>query len=158
MSYSIDPAGKLKIIGLEGGANGLTVTAQFNPKEISVDRSIPWQKQKKKGPADLEFTGGDPKTMSFELMFDGFETGQPVQVEIEKLHKLSDMDTSLKRPPKVKVIWGSEGGAGMIPKFECVIESVAVKYTMFDGNGVAVRATANIKVKEAGNLAVGKPQ
>ena len=30
--------GKLTIVGVEGAASSVTVEAQFNPKEISVDR------------------------------------------------------------------------------------------------------------------------
>jgi hypothetical protein len=161
---SIDPTAKLKIVSLEGPL--VTVVAHFNPKEVAVDRSVPWQKQKKKGPADLEFTGGEPKSMSFELMFDGFETNTSVQGMVEKLHKLTDMDPGLKRPPKVKVIWGTpatsepargdESVSEGIPSFQAVIESVAVKYTMFTPDGKAVRATANVKFKEAADLKVGK--
>jgi hypothetical protein len=160
---SIDPTAKLKIVSLEDPL--VTVVAHFNPKEVAVDRSVPWQKQKKKGPADLEFTGGEPKTMSFELLFDGFETNTSVQTEIEKLHKLTDMVPALKRPPKVKVIWGTpadgaershESAGGGIPSFQAVIESVAVKYTMFTPDGKVVRATANVKFKEAADLKVGK--
>ena len=36
---------KLTIIGVEGAASNVTVVAQFNPKEISIDRSVPWQLQ-----------------------------------------------------------------------------------------------------------------
>jgi hypothetical protein len=162
---SIHPSAKLKIVSLEGPL--VTVIAHFNPKEVAVDRSVPWQKQKKKGPADLEYTGGEPKTMSFELLFDGFESNTSVQTEIEKLHKLTDMvnNTDTKRPPKVKVIWGTpadsadrgqESAGGGIPSFQAVIESVAVKYTMFTPDGKAVRATANVKFKEAADLKVGK--
>jgi hypothetical protein len=50
---------KLRIIGLEGGTSGVTVEAQFNPKEISVDKSVPWQKQKTQGPGDLEFSAAE---------------------------------------------------------------------------------------------------
>lgn len=64
--------------GIEGGASGVTVEAQFNPKEISIDKSVPWQKQKTRGPGDLEFSSADPQTMSSEPMFDGEETqGRP---------------------------------------------------------------------------------
>jgi len=163
---SIDPPAKLKIISLEG--DQISVEGSFNPKEVQVDKSVPWQKQKKKGPSDLEYTGGEPKSMSFELMFDGFEAGTSVQGKIDDLHKLTDTtiqegnNEQKKRPPKVMVIWGAGTGrgansaAGGIPKFEAVIESVSVKYTMFLANGTAVRATANIKVKEASSLKVGK--
>jgi hypothetical protein len=162
---SIDPNAKLKIISLEDPL--VTVIAHFNPKEVSVDRAVPWQKQKKKGPADLEFTGGEPKTMSFELLFDGFESNTSVQTEIAKLHQLTDVVPALRRPPKVKVVWGTpkdsagrgdESVGGGIPSFQAVIESVAVKYTMFTPDGTVVRATATVKFKEAADLKVGKKQ
>ena len=156
MSFTIDPSAKLKIVSLEGPS--VTVEAQFNPKEVQVDHSTPWQKQKKKGPADLEYTGGEPKTMTVELMFDGFEQNESIQSSIDDLNKLTDLmedSGDQARPPKVKVIWGSEGSDNL-PKFESVIESVSVKYTMFSPDGKVLRATANLKLKEASNLKVGK--
>ena len=147
---------KLTIVGIEGSASGVTVEAQFNPKEISIDKSVPWQKQKTNGPGDLEFTAAEPKTLACELMFDGFESAGPIQNEIDKLHLMSDVDPGLKRPPKVKVVWGAEAAPGMIPKFEAVIESLGVKYTMFDGNGMPLRATVRIGCKEARKLKVGQ--
>ena len=37
------------------------------------------------------------------------------------------------------MVWGAEGAPGTIPTFEAVIESVGIKYTMFDGNGRPLR-------------------
>ena len=148
---------KLTIIGLEGGASGVAVEAQFNPREISIDKSVPWQQQKTTGPGDLEFSSADPQTMSCELMFDGFESGVSIQGEIDKLQRLSDIDPGLKRPPKVKVVWGAEGAPGMIPKFEAVVESMGIKYTMFDGNGMPLRATVKMGFKQARKLKVVQP-
>ena len=148
---------KLTITGLEGGVAGLTVEAQFNPKELSVDKSVPWQRQKTREPGDLEFSSANPQTMSCELMFDGFESGIPIQPAIEKLQLLSDIDPALKRPPKVKVVWGTEGAPGMIPKFEAVVESMGIKYTMFDGNGKPLRATVKMGFKEARKVKVVAP-
>lgn len=34
------PAAKLKIINLDQGG---TVEARFNPKEVGIDKSVPWQ-------------------------------------------------------------------------------------------------------------------
>lgn len=153
---TFDPAAKLKIIGLEGSRDGKTVQAQFNPKELQVDKSVPWQKQKKaKNPADLEFTGGEPKTMTVELMFDGYEQGSQstVQSSVDTLLLLAEVDEGLKRPSKVKVIWGDQG---KLPPFEGVIESISTKYTMFSPDGVVLRATCNLKLKQAADLKVGK--
>ena len=149
---------KLTITGLEGEASGVTVEAQFNPKEISIDKSVPWQKQKTTGPGDLEFSSADPQTMSCELMFDGFESGASVQGEIDKLQQLSDIDPSLRRPPRVKIVWGAEGAASTIPKFEAVVESVGIKYTMFDGNGRPLRATVAMGFIQARKLKVVQPR
>ena len=148
---------KLTISGIEGSASGVTVEAQFNPKEISIDKSVPWQKQKTTGPGDLEFSSADPQTMSCELMFDGFESGVSIQGEIDKLQRLSDIDPGLKRPPRVKVVWGAEGAPGMIPKFEAVVESMGIEYTMFDGNGMPLRATVKMGFKQARKLKVVQP-
>jgi len=147
----------LRIIGLEGGLSGIIVEAQFNPKEVSIDKSVPWQLQQTKGPGDLQFSSANPKTMSFELMFDGFASSSSIQSEIGMLHQLTDIDANLKRPPKVKVIWGTEGAAGMMPAFEGVIESIGVKYTMFDSQGTPLRATVSMRFVEARKLKVVKP-
>jgi hypothetical protein len=149
---------KFTIIGTEGAASGVTLEAQFNPKEISIDKLVPWQQQKTNGPGDLEFTFGSPQRMSCELMFDGFESGASIQDTIDKLHVMSNIDPGLKRPPKVQVVWGADGTPGTIPTFDAVIESVGVKYTMFDGNGLPLRATVQIGFTQARKLRVGKPQ
>ena len=39
-------------------------------------------------------------------------------------------------------------GAGGIRPFRCVIDSLDIKYTMFDTNGIPLRAVANVKVRE----------
>ena len=95
--------------------------------------------------------------MSFELLFDGFESGASIQGEIDKLQQLSDIDPGLKRPPKVKVVWGAEGAPGTIPKFEAVVESMGIRYTMFDGNGRPLRATVRMGFKQARKIKVVLP-
>ena len=148
--------GDLRIIGLEGAASGVTVQAQFNPTEIVVVRLVDWRVQPKKGPTDLDYITTAPKAMTFELLFDGFESGIPVQPHIAKLHQLSDVDRDLKRPPKVRVSFGSDRIAGVIPKLEAVIEAVSVRYLMFNESGVALRANVMLKFKEADDLKIGK--
>jgi hypothetical protein len=46
----------------------------------------------------------------------------------------------------------------MIPAFDAVIESVSVKYTIFDGNGMPLRATVSMRLVEARKIRVAKPQ
>ncbi len=157
----IDPPAKLKILQLEPAGCVRKVVAQFNPKEIQIDKAISWKKQEKKqGAADLEFTGGEPKTMSVELLFDGYESGDSVQPQLDDLEKMTMHFGSghhEKRPPMVRVIWGPQEASLNLPTFTSVIESVSIKYTMFSKDGIALRATATVKLKQAERPGIGKP-
>ena len=148
--------GKFKIIGLEGASGRMVVEAQFNPKEIHIEKSIPWQHQTTMGPNDLAYAGSSGRTMSCELLFDGFPTATSIQEDIDKLQTLSDVDAALKRPPKVKVVWGTEDESGLMPAFEAVIEVLVIKYLMFDPEGKPVRAMVELKFREARNIKVSK--
>ena len=142
-----------KLIGVDGQAEGVTVVAQFNPKEVTVDKSVHGS-HAAADPSSVAFTGSGPTTMAFELMFDGFETGTSVQPHITKLHQLSDVDATLKRPPKVRVVYGAPRATGVIPTFDGVIETLTVKYVMFNETGMAVRATVAVKLREADKIKI----
>jgi Contractile injection system tube protein len=142
----------LHISALEGQHEGEVLEAQFNPKEIVLAHAILWQQQVHKGPADLEFEQAEPARMSFELLFDGAEASSSVQPQIDKLHHFSSVDAILRRPPKVQVSWGS--GTAAMPTFAAVIESVTVRYALFAENGLPVRATVDVKLKQAAHLGV----
>jgi hypothetical protein len=141
---------KLTIINLDDGGD---VTATFNPKELSVDKSVPWQKQKgsKADQPSLEFTAAEGRTLSMELFFDTYEnTGaaRDVNGQLANLFKMTLIrgPENDRRPPKVNVKWGSTfGNDGFIG----VIEMVGTKYTMFLPDGTPCRATCQVKVKEA---------
>ena len=115
MSSKNAASNKIVIIGLE---NGVTVTAQYNPKEIGLDKSVPWQKGKnsKANTPDLEFTSADGRSLSVELFFDTFEEQTDVHAKyVAKLLKLAEvMDENgseeKKRPTRVKVLWWDRNG------------------------------------------------
>ena len=154
----IDSTQKLSISSLEGPR--IVVTAMFNPKEVTIDRSVPWTKSpaSKGDPPSLEFSSQDGASMSFELLFDTFEAGTNVHTGfIEDLLKLALMlnpsgAEDQKRPPKVSVRWG----VNKLPEFQGVIESVSTKYTMFLPDGTPVRATCHVTIREANRLSVRK--
>src|ERR1044071_9959502 len=104
------PLNKMKIKSSEIG--GYEVSAYFNPKEMGIDKSVPWQQQKDaKGEAPpVEFTTGAPKTMSFELLCDRYEeSNKDVYSQfVQKLEKFVMIDEKLKRPPLVEVAWSEQ--------------------------------------------------
>lgn len=144
---------KLTIVSIDSPT--IRVEAQFNPKEISVDKSVPWNKHKNpKGDIPmLEFTNAENRNMSFELFFDTSEQETPVWAKVEPLHKMTMIrpagQESEKHPPRVMVAWG-----GLQP-FKGVIESLSIKYTMFSSNGTPVRATCSLKIKEVDEVQAG---
>ena len=147
---------KLSIHSLEG--TRIVVTAMFNPKEVSIDKSVPWTKSpvSKGDRPSLEFSSAEGRVMSFELMFDGYETATNVHTAfVDNLMKLAYVQDpngpeDKKRPPKVAVKWGE----GKLPEFQGVIESVSTKYTLFLPDGTPVRASCRVSVREAGHLSV----
>ena len=154
----IDPPYKLSISSLEGSA--ITVTAMFNPKEVQIDRIVPWSK----APIvtgdlpSLQFSSAEGRVMSFELLFDGFETGTNVHTTfIQNLTRLAAVQDAngpedKRRPPKVSVKWAG----GRIPDFQGVIEEVSTRYTMFLADGTPVRATCRLVIREASHVSVRK--
>lgn len=134
---------------------GLSVRAQYNPKDLQVDLTVPWQKVNQANKSNdqgihLEFTGADGREMTIELLFDAYEAKGDISGEIEKIHKMasvikpgSDKEDE-RRPHRCVVTWGST-----VKSFRCVIESVSTKYTMFTDSGTPVRATCTVKLKEA---------
>ena len=136
----------------------ITVDAQYNPKELQIDKSVPWTKtnqanQSNKNGINLEFTGADGRSMSLELLFDGYETGVPVSAQVEALNTMASVwkpestKEEERRPHLCVVTWGAT-----IPSFKCVIESVSTKYTMFSDAGLPLRATCTVKLKEADSV------
>lgn len=153
---------KLHIATMESTKDGnIDVEAQYNPKEIGVEKSVSWAAAKtpQGNTPKIEYTSGTNRGMSLELTFDGYETGTNVHdTYVKKLTRMAEArdDSSSaedqKRPPKVQVIWGN----GALPNFVGVIESVSTKYTMFLPDGKPVRATCSVKLKEAKELGFKK--
>jgi hypothetical protein len=166
---SFEPAkAKLSIGSLD--EPGITVKAQYNPKELQVDQAVPWKKpdsanktgsqaEGSSGSADggiaLEFTGAEGRSMSVEMLFDGYEPGNGRAVDVagqvailEKLAAVRDpksKEEKMRRPHHCVISWGDRG----LPKFQCVIESLSTKYSMFSSDGQPLRATCTVKLKEA---------
>lgn len=95
----------------------LTVTAQYHPKEIQVDRSIPWQQQINPDVNKLvfEFSAEEGRALNLDLLFDGYEENQSVQSEIDKLEAMSRANIETKGP-RYMVKRNSEGG--VMPKVD----------------------------------------
>lgn len=148
----------------------LTVVAQYNPSQLQMDRTINWQqkdnrdnrpdylRRSRQGDSDdVEFTGAEARTFSFELVLDGVERGESIESDIEMLEEMAcarnpdSSDDTLRRPHHCVVTFGQVSTAGIKP-LRCVIKSLSVKYSMFNACGAPLRASVTVTVREAYRL------
>ena len=158
-----------------------TVTAQYNPSQLEVGLTAKWAppaaatgkgaagaaksgKAAKPGAKSseddiaLEFGGAEGRTLTLELLFDGYEQETSVEPQVSTLARLA----TIRKPNSTKdderlphqcvVTWAPIG------KFKCVIESLTTKYTMFAKDGTPLRATCTVKLKEANTVTKAKKQ
>ena len=121
------------------------LTAQFNPKELQVDKSVGWTNAhgaSSENPAQ-EFKDPNSSSLSMTLYFDTYESKDDVyETYIKKLEQMVTIEPSLGRPPLVEVQWSKF-------HFQGVVESLSQKYTMFLENGTRCRCEVAFKMKSA---------
>src|SRR3982750_3582015 len=131
-----------KKISIKSLDDGTLVTAQYNPKELQVDKSVPWSKVNQSNNSNeqgihLEFTGAEGRSRTVEMLFDAYEEASgDVSGQVGTLEKLASVwkpGSKLeneRRPHRCVAVWGST-----VADFRCVIESLSTKYTMFSDDG-----------------------
>jgi nucleoid-associated protein YgaU len=129
---------------------GGAVKAMFNPKELSLSKSVPWEPQASTGAdtPEQQFNVGQGRTLTFELFFDRFEENGSVAGDVAAVDKMTLIDGGLHRPPIVTFTWGSF-------TFKGVFKQIQVRYTMFLENGNPCRATVNCTMQEHESLETG---
>ena len=139
------------------------IEAQYNPKELAFTASASWGQLPKtnggkaKGRTSykmLEYSGTESRTLTIELLFDGFEERISVQPEVDKLEGMTtpvdpnSSRSSDRRPQLCVAIWGKGR------PFRCVVTSVATKLTMFHQDGRPLRAICTVTLKECDAVAM----
>ena len=151
----------------EGTHKDEKVEFHFNPSEFTVTKANKYNPTANKGGnvPNWEFAGGEPRTVSLDLLFDASipredNRGRSVQetdvrTAINKLFDFMLVDSDLKqqdgrdshmgRPPKCRLQWARDTQY----HFRCYIASCSVKYIMFNQEGVPIRAVASLMIHEA---------
>jgi hypothetical protein len=150
--------GHLEVNQQGASLNGQKVEFMFNPGEYQVSKSNRWEMHANKSGnvPNWEFSGGEPRQMSIELFFDSYLRRQGVSVndvrnKTNMLFRFMMIDSALRgrnsrmgQPPRCRLVWGQDSKF----HFDCYILSCSVRYTLFNENGIPVRATANLTLKE----------
>ena len=131
--------------------SSVTIPFLFNPKELGIEKGNQFSEVNIPGLSApiLQFVRGNARTVTMDLMFDTYEKGTDVREytdqitgwEDGKKKGLMDIDSELHAPPVCIFVWGAF-------TFQCIIERVSKKFTMFLPEGIPVRATLNVSLKE----------
>lgn len=125
----------------------------FNPSELTITKANQWNPSQAPGKdaPNLEFQQGQSGTLAMSLTLDTTDTGQPVTMHSDKLLFLMKVDGSLPgadtsnnsgRPPWCTFHWAD------MHSFKAVVESLNLKFTYFSGDGVPLRAQAELTLKQ----------
>ncbi|TGD76180.1 LysM domain-containing protein [Mangrovimicrobium sediminis] len=147
-----------------------TYEVQYNPKEFSLEKSLQHGEINIPGlDAPLQqFVRGQAEKLSVELFFDTTENGTgkdatSVTDHTDRIYKLAKVENSSHAPAVVTFCWNSKfpgsslsygeqgGGASgnqTRNSFVGVVESVRQQFTLFSAEGVPLRATVNLVLKE----------
>jgi nucleoid-associated protein YgaU len=143
MSYT---KAKLKI------DNGPTITALFNPTELSITKANTWTVDAIKGTSfpKPKFGGGKPREMSINLLLDQSIAKGPMSVKdmAEALLKMMDVPSGTGGgnakavPPHVTFQWGG------VPSFKAACTSLTITFQLFEADGTPIRADVKLALTQ----------
>jgi nucleoid-associated protein YgaU len=121
-----------------------TIPCMFRPAQLRLSKGSSWAERG----SDLNnvplpsFSGGQAATLALDLLFDTVEVGTDVRQHTDKLLKLPLKLAADKQPPLCRFVWGK------MTSFLAYVPSVNVTLNMFLGNGMPVRAEAQLTLKQ----------
>jgi len=157
------------IIADWGTAGQERYEVKYNPKEFSLEKALQHGEINIPGlDAPLQqFVRGQAEKLTLELFFDTTENGMgkgasSVTEETDRIYKLAKVENQSHAPPVVTFCWnakfpgsslsfnGSGASAGNQTRntFVGVVESVRQQFTLFSSEGIPLRATVNLVLKE----------
>jgi hypothetical protein len=133
------------------GARLFRLNFQFNPKELALTKSASWKREEARGNRSAsppQFTGPQPSKLTLEMFFDASSTqDSAVVTTVERLFSLTvptqaSLSAQKPSPPWVIFRWGGLTG------FLAYVSQVQAKYTVFTPEGLPIRATCQVTLKE----------
>ncbi len=140
------------------------IPLQFNPGKLALERSnliaeigIPGLD----APL-LQFVRGQNEKLNLELFFDTTEDGMgegaiSVTRHTDRIYELTKIEPERHAPPTCHFLWNDEFPGNDVSahvgnqkrnSFWCIVESVKQEFTLFSSQGVPLRATLNVTLRE----------
>jgi Uncharacterized protein containing LysM domain len=151
---------------------GAPVKVQFNPNEFTMTKAAQIAEVIIPGldAPLLQFVRGQTETMSLELFFDSTEggtdeTAKAVTEDTDKFYQLIKIDRTTHAIPVCRFEWGTSSfpgsklteqwasqNASRVNGFNCIVDNVRQRFTMFSPLGVPLRATLTVQLREYKSL------
>lgn len=155
------------------GSLGIPLLVNYNPTEYTLSKGAQLAEIAIPGLDSpiLQFVRGQTETLSLDLFFDTTEGGMgdfatSVTTLTDQFYQLIKIDGTTHAPPICFFSWGMQfpgqrpyaslgigTGSQQRHGFKCVVESVRQRYTLFSPQGVPLRATLTVSLKEYKTLA-----
>lgn len=150
----------------DGTMDGAPFPVQFNPSEYTLNKGMQIAEIAVPGLDQpiLQFVRGQTETMSLDLFFDTTEDGMgpgatAVTTKTDKFYELIKIDRDTHAPPILRFMWGQDGFAGAnfdgnwasqarTNGFQCIVESVKQRFTLFSSEGIPLRAILSVSLRE----------
>lgn len=150
-----------------------SIPVQFNPTEFTFSKgaqiaevAIPGLDQ-----PIQQFVRGQTETLTLDLFFDSSEdtymdaSAKPVTEKTDQFYQLIKIDRQTHAIPICRFVWGYTGfpgskltdqwasqGAPRTNGFQCIVESVRQRFTLFSPAGAPLRATLSVSLREYKSL------
>jgi hypothetical protein len=140
------------------------IPVQFNPTQISFSKGVQLGDIPIPGLdcSLVQFVRGQNETLSMDLFFDSTDSGMgagatSVTQYSDQIYQLIKIEPDSHAPPICEFIWNTsfpgadiseEMGNQKRNSFTCVMESVRHQYTLFSPEGVPLRATVTVSLRE----------
>lgn len=140
------------------------IDVQFNPTELSFDKGVQIAEIAIPGLDSplLQFVRGQNEKLTLDLFFDTTEGGMgagavSVTTKTDRIYELVKIEPAGHAPPICTFVWNSSFpgrdasarvGNQKRTSFQCVVESIKQKFTLFSPAGVPLRATLTLSLRE----------
>jgi hypothetical protein len=161
---------EFRFYGADGTLTDEKISVRFNPTEYTLDKRIQIAEHPIPGLDSpvLQFVRGQNETLALELFFDTTANGMgadatAVTTQTDEFYRLVKIHGSTHSPPVCLFTWG-EGHfpGGHLPAvlanqqrpngMKVIVESVRQRFTLFSTNGVPLRATLTLTLREYKSL------
>jgi hypothetical protein len=140
------------------------IKLRYNPTELSFEKAVQLAEITIPGLNSplQQFVRGQTEKLSLELFFDTTDAGmgsgaRSVLEETDKVYALTRIEPKGHAPPLVTFVWGRAVPGRYLPPasgsrpretFTGIVESVRHKLTLFSPDGIPLRATLSVVIRE----------